>query len=587
MGVPVFRGYRRGPDPVRRARTALGLIIVGIGGVASGPYLVRRHTIVVEGVITEGATSPAAIEGSRVRVRISPAGAVASARITLDGAPLEVRTGEDLGAGVGEVLLPALSVGEHRMTVTSGRAVLWRGPARRVVRFVVDDTAPSLSVDPISRVASLSQKISVSGRVADDRSKATDDRPLTVTVNGTAATIEGELFRATLSRAPVGGVRIDARDAAGNQTTSVVDVGVGALLPELRMVAVSTSSWADQVRREALLTLAEMGRINAILLDIKSPDGQLGYVSEVPLAKQVGAVAPTIDLRAAIAQMKQAGLTVVGRVSVFEDPILAGAAWRAGNTRQVVMDRTGQPIGGTPVWTNPLDKDVRNYNLAIAREAADAGADIVVFDRLQRPPGRVDQMAVDPAKIDEALLEVVRGASSVLEETPARIGVTLEVAEDAPEYTAQPIAQISAEVDYVLPVIYPARWTKGSFDVVDPIANPYTIIFRALPDVRSRLGGGARVVPMLQDFSVRIDYGRKQVAAQIQGVANRCLSEFVLVDPKSTYAARSLPVGAPSPTPEFEVSCRENASTAAPSSAEEGSSPATLDALPVPDTVAA
>jgi hypothetical protein len=89
----------------------------------------------------------------------------------------------------------------------------------------------------------------------------------------------------------------------------------------------------------------------------------------------------------------------------------------------------------------------------------------------------------------------------------------------------------------------------GSFDVVDPIANPYTIVYRALPAVRAAFGvSSARMVPVLQDFSIRLDYGRKQVAAQIQAVADRCLGDFVLWDPKVTYVARSLPVGAPVPS---------------------------------------
>jgi hypothetical protein len=552
ISVPVYRGYRRGPDPVRRARVALAVLAALIAGVVAAPLLWTRHTIVLEGEVLRGAIRADEVRGSTVTVRISPASQASKATVVLDGAVVALRTGGQLAAGLGEIVLPSLVPGRHRLEVSSGQRVLWRGPGRTVVSFDVDATAPTLSLTPVAAATRLDAPVMVAGKVADAEDVAAG-RSVTVTVNDVAVPVAAPDggFRVQLPRAPVGGVRVVASDTAGNRAEAMLDIGVGRLLPRLRMVYVPVASWADQVRREALLGLAASGRITAVLLDIKSPDGQLGYVSSIPLARQVGAVSPRIDLRAAISQMKAAGLVVAGRISVFHDPVLAAAAWRAGNTRQVVLDRRGGPVGGTPVWTNPLDRDVRNYHLALAREAAEAGADVVVFDRVQRPPGAVAEMDLpDPVALDDALVEVLRGAAMVLADTPTRIAVMAEVAEDAPEYTAQPVARFARAADYVLPVLFPARWSKGSFDVVDPIANPYTIVFRALPAVRTTLGpGAARVVAVLQDFSVRLDYGRKQVAAQIQGVADRCLEEFLVWDPKGTYVAKSLPVGAPSPAP--------------------------------------
>ncbi len=423
-----------------------------------------------------------------------------------------------------------------------------RGPATRTVRFDVDGVAPTVRLDPVRAVDQLTDQVAVAGQVSDPE----DDRagrPLTVLVNAAPVVVQEGRFQVSLPRPPPGGVRVTVRDAAGNQAEAGVDLGTARLLPRLRMVHVTPTAWADQSRRDALLELAAARRISAILLDVKDADGKVGYLSQVPLAQQVGAVDAHIDLKAAVSTMKAAGLTVIGRIGVFHDPVLATAAWRSGNTRQVVVDRAGAPIGGAPEWTNPLDKDVRNYHLALAREAADAGMDGVVFDRLQRPPGRLEDMALGSAnEVDDALVEVLRGAALVLADTPTRLGVMTEVATDAPEWSAPPLAAFAAASDWVLPIVYPARWTKGSFDVVDPIANPYTIVYRALPEVRAAFGAsGARIVPVLQDFSVRLDYGHKQVAAQIKGVADRCLEEFLLWDPKVTYVARSLPVGPPVP----------------------------------------
>lgn len=548
ISVPVFRGYRRGPDPVRRARFALASVAVVVAGIAAAPFLFSRHTIALEGAVLRGSLRADEVTGSILTIRVAPAGELPGATVTLDGQPVPLRTGGTLPDGLGEVRLPALGPGRHRIVVASGRGILWRSAASRTVRFDVDATTPALRVEPVPAVSSLTDQVIVSGVVSDPEDDAAR-RAVSVTVNGAVVAVAEGRFSTTLPRPPVGGLRVVATDAAGNRAESVADIGVSRLLPRLRMVYVPAASWADQVRREALLSLAAADRISAVLLDIKDTDGRIGYLSGVPLARQVGAVSPTIDLRAAVAQMQAAGLTVVGRVVVFHDPVLAAAAWRSGNARQVVLDRSGRPFGGQPEWTNPLDKDVRNYHLALAREAAEAGVDVVVFDRLQRPAGASADMELpDQATLDDALVEVLRGAATVLADTTTRIGVMVEVARDAEEYTAQPLQALGAAADYVLPIVFPARWSKGSFDVVDPIANPYTIVFRALPEVRSGFGAtAARVVPVLQDFSVRLDYGRKQVAAQVQGVADRCLVEFLVWDPKGTYAARSLPVGPPVP----------------------------------------
>jgi hypothetical protein len=543
---PVYRSYRRGPDPVRRARMALLVVVGGVLLVAGVPFMFDQHQIVLKGKAVLGAVRSTVVNGSVITIETKPVSAVANAQVKLDGQPIALTVKD----GVGRLRLPALEAGEHRVSVTSGSRMLWRGPRQRTIRFVVDDQRPTLAVDPVVPVTELQSALTVTG-VARDAPTGNKTLPVTVKVNGVPVDVDPDSgrFTATFKRVPTGALRIVVTDLAGYSVAQTLDSGVGKLLPELRMVHVSADAWGDQVRRDALIGLAEQGRITAVMLDIKSASGFVSHLSSVPLAKQLGAVDPKFDLRAAVAQMKAAGITTVGRISVFQDPVLAAAAVKGGVTRQVVLDRQDRPAGGDPQWTNPLDQDVRNYNLALAREAAEAGVQVIMFDKLQRPPGPVASLQLPEGDaLDRSLVEFLTEAAAVVSDTPARIGVIVEVAADAPEFTSQPVVDFARAADYVAPIVFPARWTKGSFDVVDPIANPYTIVFRSLPRILQALEPtGVRVVPVLQDFSIRLDYGRKQVAAQIQGVADRCLTEFMLWDPKGTYAARSLPAGKPVP----------------------------------------
>jgi hypothetical protein len=559
VSPPVYRSYRRGPDPVRRARGALSVLVGVFVLVAGVPFLFDQHRIVVKGKAVLGAVRSTVVNGSVITVETVPAAAVANAQVKLDGQPIALTVKD----GVGRIRLPALEPGEHRISVSSGSRMLWRGPAKRTVRFVVDDQRPTLTVDPVSAATDLQSALSVSG-IARDAPIGSKTLPVTVTVNGVSVPVDSESgrFTATFKRVPTGALRVVVTDVAGYSVAQTMDSGVSKLLPELRMVHVSADAWSDQIRRDALIGLAEQGRITAVMLDIKAPTGLVAHLSGVPLAKQLGAVDPKYDLRAAVAQMKAAGIIPVGRISVFQDPVLATAAVKGGTTRQVVLDQRDQPAGGEPQWTNPLDQDVRNYNLAIAREAAEAGVQVIMFDQLQRPPGPIAELQLPEGDtLDRTLVGFMTEAASVLGDTATRIGVMVEVAADSPEFTAQPLVELARAADYVAPVVFPIRWTKGSFDVVDPVANPYTIVYRSLPTVMQTVQPtGVRVVPVLQDFSVRLDYGRKQVAAQIQGVADRCLTEFMLWDPKGTYVARSLPSGRPVPGAEQGAACKSDSS---------------------------
>jgi hypothetical protein len=50
---------------------------------------------------------------------------------------------------------------------------------------------------------------------------------------------------------------------------------------------------------------------------------------------------------------------------------------------------------------------------------------------------------------------------------------------------------------------------------------------------------GARVVPWLQDFSLRVTYGPKEVCAQIDGAKAESVSEWILWDPNVTYTDKA------------------------------------------------
>jgi hypothetical protein len=95
-------------------------------------------------------------------------------------------------------------------------------------------------------------------------------------------------------------------------------------------------------------------------------------------------------------------------------------------------------------------------------------------------------------------------------------------------------------------MVYSSHWGPGEYDVANPNAEPYPIVQKSLIAFRHDVDGtGARLVPWLQDFSLGITYGPKEVRAQIEAARGDGIHEFLLWDPAVTYTAAALEPNAP------------------------------------------
>ena len=100
---------------------------------------------------------------------------------------------------------------------------------------------------------------------------------------------------------------------------------------------------------------------------------------------------------------------------------------------------------------------------------------------------------------------------------------------------------MARQVDYIAPMVYPSHWGRGEYNVANPNAQPFDIVYRSLFDFsRAVTRDGARVVPWLQDFSLGVTYGPAQVRAQIAAARTTGVDEFLLWDPGVTYTTGGL-----------------------------------------------
>jgi hypothetical protein len=489
-------------------------------------YLVRPD-VRVAGVTDGGAIQPAVLG----QVEITTNGDADRVQVLLDGAAVPTRwEGERIHLDV-----PEPAEGEHTLEVRSPNTASVLPGRTTELTFTVDGTPPALAVPPVP-ATELDMAATVHGTVHEES---------TVLAQGELVEVadDGSFSVPVPAGTPM--VTLEARDEAGNVTTE--DVSIPVRHPGMRAVHMTAHAWASKALREPIMEMAREGRIDTVQLDIKDESGQIGYLSEVPLANEIGAAKDYYDVRAALDELHAAGLRVVGRIVVFRDPVHGEAAWSSGNTDWLVQNTSGTPWTGgygEYAFTNFANPEVRAYNLDIAREAAALGFDEILYDYIRRPDGHIDQMQFPGLTTtpEESIASFLAESRPLVREHGALLGVSVfGIAATRPTQIAQDIPAMSKYVDYVSPMTYPSHWGSGEYGVANPEAQPYDITARSLADfVTLANESSTTVIPWLQDFSLRIPYGPEEVRAQIEAAEANGIDSFILWNAACRYHAEAL-----------------------------------------------
>jgi hypothetical protein len=519
-------------------------------GVLAVPLLAKPNVIVVDGLADGDTLTAQQIQSNPILFRIKPVSALKNTVLRIDGAPARVTLSEDQTAL--RWLPPELAEAPHVITISSGKGLLWRGAAKTTIRFTQDSIPPVLVLDGISGELKSGEPFIVSGSVSEN---------VDLTVDGLRVAVTKNRFKATFRYPPIGEVSVVATDPAGGVATATV--GQGLTLPKRRGVLMPAATWVDADRRNAMLQMANEGRINAVVLDIKNDRGEVNVTTDLAEVKKFGAARNVYSLAEAVSDLHRRGIRVIARIVTFRDPIASDALWTAGNYPAVVQHIDGSMVetaaGG---YLNPANPAVRAYLLDLARFVADKGVDEVLLDGLQRPTGRLDEFTfeglgalVDPAikkqcpsadPFDASIFSFLSDAGKRLRGTPARLGAMIngDAVRLGSRY-GQNLLCMRRPVDYLAPTIMPSEFITGSFGIYDPARQPGRVVDEAVRSFRRKLGsvqaGQLYLVPWLQDYSKGRTYGPEQIRAQIAALDKLGQQSFLMWDPKATYTAEAFP----------------------------------------------
>jgi hypothetical protein len=530
------------PRPERRRlrnmfRLAVGLAILGslvFATFALGARL-AAPSLDADGPSPGAGIGPALLPSLRFSVG-GDQGVLDRVRWRLDGADVTARAFASKDRLVFEG--SALPDGTHVLTAS----VTGDFPGSRTTRrwrFTVDTTGPEIRLDPPGVLIPAGKPIRIAGTLEPAASLIANGRPVLVR-NGR--------FAISWRSRPTGPVTLVATDPLRNATTRRIWISIQPRTPPhpVRAVHVTFDAWADARLRQGVLRLVDQGRINAVELDLKDESGTIGWSANVPLAREIHSINQIVDLPAAVRLLHEKGVRVIGRLVCFRDPIMAAAAWKAGERAEVIQTPDGSRYGGYGGFTNFANPVVRSYQIAIAVQAARAGVDEILYDYVRRPDGPISSMTFPGLRTtpEQSIVSFLAETQNALRPYKVFLGASVfGVAATRPKEVAQDIPAMAEHLDYVSAMVYPSHWAPGEYGVANPNAQPYDIVFRSLQDFEKDIRGtGARVVPWLQDFSLgSVTYGPAQVGAEIEAARDAGIDEYLLWDPAVTYTGAALP----------------------------------------------
>ncbi|MCL4459965.1 MAG: carboxypeptidase regulatory-like domain-containing protein [Chloroflexi bacterium] len=310
-----------------------------------------------------------------------------------------------------------------------------------------------------------------------------------------------------------------------------------------------------QPMRDLVTRLIEETELNAIVIDVKDDDGSIAWRSNVPLAKAIGAQERiTIPHpEGLIAELKKQGIYTIARIITFKDDLLASNGAKAGTNVAIIDERTGGPWKDASQglgWVDPFRREVWDYNIAIAKEAAQKGFDEIQFDYIRFPADRNLRYAVfsQPNTAENR----VKAISSFLAEAyaalkPLGVYVAVDVfgyASWQPDNVNLPLGQNIEEMgkyaDFLCPMDYPSLFWYGlpMTPSYTPAENyPYEVVYYSVQEAIKRLNGlPVKVRPWIQYYNgSRRPYTAKDIELQKKAAIDAGAVGWMLWEPFVRY----------------------------------------------------
>ena len=350
----------------------------------------------------------------------------------------------------------------------------------------------------------------------------------------------------------------DAREEAGNHK-QLDRVDATRRRSALNRTGIYVNSaWAYGKRLTGHLDLVREHGMDTIVVDMKDDAGRITYDTELELPKEIGALNQRFTLGELLTTAHRAGVYVVGRIVVFQDPKLyrydgssqaiwdsrEGKAW--GNLIRVAGDEGQARYEQREFWVDPFSQFVWEYNIAIAKELQRRGVDEVQFDYIRFPSdGNLSRATYRHQRPGMSKVDAIESFLRY-----ARTEISIPISTDLYGFNSwyrmgnwigQNLDVVADYVDVVSPMFYPSHFPAafmGDLDFYDRAQQ----IYKVGSDRAATIAGGRCIVrPYVQAFLIGRERSFEEpqfasyLARQLEGVVGSAASGFTLWNASNIY----------------------------------------------------
>jgi len=344
--------------------------------------------------------------------------------------------------------------------------------------------------------------------------------------------------------------------------------------PPEAVKAIYMTSWVATVPgwRSQLLEFVDQSEVNALVLDIKDYSGKISFITGDPVLASMNVEEDRIkDIKEFILAAHQKNIYVIGRITVFQDPMYAKLfPSQAVKSRDGIVWRDRNGLN----YIDPASTQFWNYIVRLAKASANLGFDEINFDYVRYPTDGNMANAVFPVssprflKMDASPNLLVHNQVCSGNTTRARrmtkkeavitdffshlhtqlaeinvpisadlFGMTMTSADDV--NIGQYLESAAPYFDYICPMVYPSHYPRGFNGYSNPAEHPYDIVYFAMTHGVARLVAAnqnpRKLRPWLQDFNLGAVYDAQKVRAQIKATYDSNLVGWQIWDPRNKY----------------------------------------------------
>lgn len=317
-----------------------------------------------------------------------------------------------------------------------------------------------------------------------------------------------------------------------------------------RAIYIGRAAFGDHL--DKVIEIANNSVINGLVVDIKESNGVLIPV-ENELANEIGAVIPSYNVENLMKKAKENDIRIIGRMVIFKDNYLAEA-----RPDLCIQDEQGNPVryaaleGNSP-FLNPYEREVWEYNIAIAQEAIAMGFDEIQYDYVRFPTGSTAEIESEYYGEEGTYPTKVEAINRFLTESRIKIqdelGVPLAADIFGIVMTSKSDGNLIGQdweslgrigLDTLSPMIYPSHYGPIRMNGIlfeNPSQDTFAFLDAVFQEEKfSKEEGFSILRPYIQAYS----YSREQIFGQIDALEKNGITQYIYWNPWASYSIENM-----------------------------------------------